>query len=254
MKTKNFFLILYFGLFSFSTFAQTYMESAETTVLEALQQVRSNEEGIDRQKAANHFEATLKTVLSKEKSWTYSFPELRKYINIETSRDKKIRTFSWDSRLGGSWHALRSLIQFKTDTKIHVLSFQDEKPIDEEEEGNDMFADAVILGIYPFEKGYLFEGFGTYGSGHHHKIVAYFELIDEKLVRKAIFENNEFIYVFKIPRKYDFDLKINVEEKTITHSEFVLDDDIGFFLPTGKKVLLTFDGKQFVKQLKKQKP
>lgn len=254
MKAKTVLLLLFINVFSFSMFAQTDMKSEEAKVLAALQQLRSNEEGVDRQKAAIDFEKTLKRVLSNEKSWTYKFPELQKYINIETSKDKKIRTFSWDSRLGGSWHALRSLIQFKSATKIHVLSFQDEKPIDEEEEGNNMFADAVILGIYPFEKGYLFEGFGTYGSGHHHKIIAYFELIDEKLVRKSIFENNEFIYVFKIPRKYKFDLKIDIENKTITHSEFVLDGDIGFFLPTGKKTLLTFDGKQFVKQIKKQKP
>jgi len=253
MKTKTFFSVLFLSMYSLAIFAQTNMKAEEEKVLAALTKLRSNTESIDREAAAIHFEKTLKTVLSKEESWNYKFPELRKYISVKTSKDKKIRTFSWDSLLGGSWHALRSLIQFKSDTQIHVVSFQDEKPVDEEDEGNDMFADAVILGIYPFEKGYLFEAFGTYGSGHHHKILAYFELVNEKLIKKSIFEDDKLIYVFKIARRYKFDLEVNIEKKIITHSEFLMNDD-GFFQPTGKTVLLTFDGKKFVKQVKEKKP
>lgn len=250
MKTKTIFLLLFLGFYSLSIFAQTDMKAEEEKVISILKKLRSYSENVDREATAIHFEKTLKTLLSKEESWSYNFPELRKYISVKTAKDRKIRTFSWDSLLGGSWHALKNLIQFKSDGKIHVISLQDEKPVDDEEEGNDMFADAVILGIYPFEKGYLFEGYGTYGSGHHHKIVTYFELIDEKLVKKVIFENDELIYVFKIPRKYTFDLEVNIENKIITHSEFIMDDDNGFFKPTGKKVILTFDGKKFIKQIK----
>jgi hypothetical protein len=235
-------------------FAQADMKAEEEKVLVALTKLRSKDSDIDRSAVAIQFEKTLKTVLSNKESWRYTFPELRKYINIETSKDKKIRTFSWDTLTGGSWHALKSLIQFESDNQIHVVSIQDEKPIDEEEEGNDMFADAVILGIYPFHEGYLFEGYGTYGSGHHHKILTYFELINDKLVRKTIFENDQSIYVFKIPRRYKFDLLVDIKTKTVTHSEFVFDDDEGFYKPTGKKVLLTFNGQQFVKQIKDKKP
>ncbi|WP_420571462.1 hypothetical protein [Kordia sp.] len=253
MKTKTFFLLLFLSLSSFSMFAQTDMKAEEAKVLSLLKQLRSKDENINREVVAIQFEKTLKTVLSKKESWNYRFPELRTYISVATSDDKKIRTFGWDSLTGGSWHALRSFIQFKFGDKIHVVSLQDEKPMDEEE-GNNILADAVILEIYPFGKGYLFEAYGTYGSGHHHKVLAYFELNQEALVRKAIFENDEVVYVFKIARKYKFDLLVNPEKATITHSEFLLDADSGFFLPTGKKVVLTFDGKQFIKQLKNEKP
>lgn len=249
MKTKTFFLLLLLSFSTCSMFAQTDMKVAEEKVLAALTKLRSKDADIDRSALAIQFEKTLRTVLSNEESWNYAFPELRKYINIETSKDRKIRTFSWDTLTGGSWHALKSLIQFKSGIKIHVVSIQDE-PVDEEEEGNDMFADAIIMGVYPFAKGYLFEGYGTYGSGHHHKILTYFELVNEKLVRKTIFENDESTYVFKIPRRYKFDLKVDVNTGTITHSEFVMDDDNGFFKPTGKQVLLTFNGKKFIKQIK----
>ncbi|WP_430410689.1 hypothetical protein [Kordia sp.] len=254
MKTKTFFLGFFLSLYSLSMFAQTDMKVAEEKVLAVLKKLRSKDPAIDRAAVAIQFEKTLKKVLSSKESWAYTFPELRKYINIETSKDNKIRSFSWDTLTGGSWHAINSLLQFESDTEIHVVSIQDEKPIDDEEEGNDMFADAVILGIYPFYKGYLFEGYGTYGSGHHHKILTYFELINEKLVRKTIFENDESIYVFKIPRRYKFDLHVNIKTKTVTHSEFMMDNDTGFFKPTGKKVLLTFDGNKFVKQVKNEKP
>jgi len=42
--------------------------------------------------------------------------------------------------------------------------------------------------------------------------------------------------------------------KTITHSEFVMDNDIGFYMPTEKQVILTFDGKKFNKTIKNKQP
>lgn len=254
MKAKTIFLLLFISFYSLSSFAQVNMKAEEEKVITILKKLRSNDPEMDRSVVAIQFETTLRAVLSNKESWDYKFPELRKYISVTTAEDKKIRTFGWDSLTGGSWHALKNLIQFKFDAEIHVVSIQDEKPIDEEEEGNDIFADAVILEIYPFANGYIFEGYGTYGSGHHHKVLTYYELMNEKLERKTIFENNESIYVFQIPRRHKFDLKVVVKNGSITHSEFLMDDDNGFYKPTGKKVILTFDGKKFVKQVKAEKP
>ena len=249
MKTKAFVLLLFLSFYSLSCMAQIDMEVEEVKVIAALKKLRSDDPNLDRNQAAIQFESTLKKVLLLKESWNYSFPDLRKYINIETSRDRKIRTFSWDSLTGGSWHALRNLIQFEVEDKLKVVSFQKENPTDEEE-GNDMFADAVILKMYRFHNGYLFEGFGTYGSGNHHKVIAYYELVNDELVRKSIFNNDKDIYVLMIPRRYKFDLKIDTYKGIITHSEYVMDDEIGFSKPTGKTVVLTFDGKKFIKQIK----
>jgi hypothetical protein len=254
MKAKTIFLLLFISFYSLSSFAQVNMKAEEEKVITILKKLRSNDPEMDRSVVAIQFETTLRAVLSNKESWDYKFPELRKYISVTTAEDKKIRTFGWDSLTGGSWHALKNLIQFKFDAEIHVVSIQDEKPIDEEEEGNDIFADAVILEIYLFANGYIFEGYGAYGSGHHHKVLTYYELMNEKLERKTIFENNESIYVFQIPRRHKFDLKVVVKNGSITHSEFLMDDDNGFYKPTGKKVILTFDGKKFVKQVKAEKP
>lgn len=248
MQIKTVVLMIFVSFYSLSSLAQIDMKAEETKVITALKKLRSDKSDLDRSKAALQFEQTLKKVLSYKESLNYPFSELQKYINIETSKDKKIRTFSWDNLSGGSWHALQNLIQFRTDNKLHVISFQKENP--NSEEGNDMFADAAILNIHRFYNGYLFEGYGTYGSGNHHKVIAYYELIDNKLVRKPIFETKKDIYALIIPRRYKFDLIIDATKGTITHSEYVMDDDIGFAQPTGKKVLLAFNGQQFVKQNK----
>jgi hypothetical protein len=231
------------------------MKAEEEKILAVLTKLRSNSQDIDREKAAIQFENTLKTVLSKEESINYKFTELRKYIDIKQSKDKKIRSFSWDSRMGGSWHTLETFIQHKTTNGLRVFSLQDKKMLDDEEQDeNEVYRDAIILNIYAFNEGYLFEGFGTHGSGHHHKVLMYYKIVNDTLERKEIFENNKSIYVFLIPRRYDFDLKVDVEKGIITHSEFVMDDEIGFYQPTDKKVLLRFDGNKFKKQLKSKKP
>ncbi|MEM6684668.1 MAG: hypothetical protein AAF617_02640 [Bacteroidota bacterium] len=252
MKTKRSILLLIFTTFSFVAFAQIDMKAEEEKLIETLKMLRTPDSETDMGKVAAQFETELTTLLRKKESWSYRFPELRKYIDIKRSSDRKIRTFSWDSRLGGSWHTLETRIQHETANGLQVFSLQNKKLVDDEEqEGNEVYRDAIIIDIHSFANGYVFEGFGTHGSGHHHKVLMYYELSGDTLVRKEIFENNESIYVLLIPRRYDFDLSFDFEAQTITHSEFKMDDEIGFYMPTGKKVLLTFDGKKFKKQLKK---
>lgn len=242
-------------VFSLTSYAQLYMKTAEADLVQILQKLRSPDVETTIVSVAEKFETTLKKLLKQEKSWSYTFPELRKYIDIKTSKDGLIRTFSWDSRMGGSWHDVRTLIQHQTTEGLRVSSLQNKKMLDDDEgqAEDEMYRDAAIIDIYTFHNGYLFEGIGTHGSGHHHKVLLYYELVNDTLKRKDIFENNQSIYVLLIPRKYDFDLNVDVNTKTITHSEYKLDDDIGFYLPTGKKVLLTFDGNTFKKQLKNKK-
>lgn len=252
MKTKLTILFVVITAFSFAAFAQTDMKTAEANLLQTLKKLRSPDTETDMSAIAIQFETTLTKLLKKKESWNYRFPELRKYIDIKRSSDKKIRTFSWDSRMGGSWHTLETLIQHETAKGLRVFSLQNKKALDDEEmEESEAYRDAVVIDIYSFANGYLLEGFGTHGSGHHHKVLMYYELKNDTLERKGIFENNQSIYVLLIPRRYDFDLLLDFESKTITHSEFVMDNEIGFYMPTGKKVVLTFDGSTFKKTIKK---
>ncbi|MEM6720956.1 MAG: hypothetical protein AAF611_16620 [Bacteroidota bacterium] len=251
MKTKIFFLVLLCSTFSLSAFAQIDMKVEEEKLLQVLKKLRSPDASLDLNKLSVQFENDMKAILKKEESWSYRFPELRKYIDIKQSKDKKIKTFSWDSRMGGSWHDLRTLIQHQTTAGLLVSSLQNKIALDDEEQSIDeAYRDAAIINIYTFHNGYLFEGIGTHGSGNHHKVLMYYELEGDALERKTIFENKQSIYVLLIPRRYKFDLEVDIEAKTITHSEYVLDNEIGFYMPTDKKVLLSFDGRTFKKTIK----
>jgi hypothetical protein len=241
MKTT--FAIFFLSLFYISLSAQTDIEIAEDTIVKALLKLRSNEQGIDKEAVANQFETLLTKALSKKESWEHRFSKLRKYINVKRSHDKKIRTFGWDSRLGGSWHTLITLIQYKTPTGVSVFSFQ-KKSDDFDYPAADAYRDAVVIDIYQLKKGYLLEAWGTHGSGHHHRIFAYYEFENGALVRKPAFAESKNYYVLVIPRRDKFGIEVNTQTEEISHYEFVLDDDIGFYKPTGKRKTVQLHIKQ----------
>ncbi len=237
MKTKTIFLLVFLGCYSLSSFSQSSIKAEEEKVIANLQKLRSNDPEMDLEEVVTQFETSLKTVLSNKESWDYPFTALSELIRMTVSPDKKIRTFGWDNRMGGSWHSLKTLVQYKTATGVAIFSFQEENE-EMDYDDDEVFRDVVIIEIYQIGKGYLLEGWGTHGSGHEHKILAYYEFENDQLQRKSAFEKGADLYVIQIPRRNDFELDVNTKTEEISHNEFVYDEEEGFYKPTGKRKIV----------------
>jgi len=189
------------------------------------------------------FKKQLAEQLTNPITFDNSLDSLSKYLNIKISADKQIKFYSWDDIGGGTWHNINCIAQFKTDSgKIIVQQLNTERAdsID--------FTDSGIYGVYEIfingMKYYLTFAAGTHGSGHQHKIVQVFSITSEKLVKcKSCFaDNNDLIIEFT--RSDKANLVFNEKTNEISYSEFKLDDDIGFYRPTGKIITLKLiDGK-----------
>ena len=157
MKAKTIFVLLFISLYSIAGFSQSSIKAEEEKVITILQKLRSNDPEMEFEEVVIQFETTLKILLSNKGSWNYPFTELSKKINIKISKDNKNRTFVWDSRMGGSWHTLKTLVQHKTTNRVAIFSFQKEsEDMDYEEE--DAFRDVVIIKIHQLKNSYLLEG------------------------------------------------------------------------------------------------
>ena len=97
---------------------------------------------------------------------------------------------------------------------------------------------------------YLTTGWGTHGSGMHHATIQIFEIVEGKLVTPQSFFNGQTYYAVEGVRKSKIELAYNPKTETISHNEFLLNEDEfdGFKIPTGKKVILKLVGDKFVKQ------
>jgi len=87
-------------------------------------------------------------------------------------------------------------------------------------------------------KYYLTFASGTHGSGHQHKIVQIFSIARDKLVKcNSCFSDNSDL-IIEYPRSDKANLIFNEKTNEISYSEFKLDDNIGFYRPTGKVITL----------------
>jgi len=103
---------------------------------------------------------------------------------------------------------------------------------------NSSFTDAIIYEIHELiiddKFHFLTIGWGTHGSGHHHKIVQIFKIENGNFVNcKKCFDFNENLVV-QAARIYKINVEYNSEKKEITHDEFVQNE--GFYLETGNSI------------------
>jgi len=61
---------------------------------------------------------------------------------------------------------------------------------------------------------------------------------------EGIFDGKTYL-VQEIPRVYKLDLAYDPETNYINYSEYKMNEDEGFYEPTGEKVSLRWDGEQF---------
>ncbi len=114
---------------------------------------------------SNHFILNSNS-LKNDSSITLVYALINKVL-YTTSKDNKIRIFSYDNLDGGPWHTYQSFLQFETHNnhcKFHVL--------------DTLSTDDMEVGYYKIHKlkskdksYYLLFGFGTQGGGFHHRII-----------------------------------------------------------------------------------
>lgn len=183
------------------------------------------------------FKRQLTEQLKNPITFDNSLDSLSKFLKIKTSADKQIKFYSWDDKEGGTWHNINCIAQFKTDNErifVQQLNTESSDSVD--------FTDSGIYEVYEIfingMKYYLTFASGTHGSGHQHKIVQVFSITYDKLVKcKSCFADNNDL-IIEYPRSDKANLVFNEETNEIFYSEFKLDDDIGFYRPTGKVITL----------------
>ena len=173
-----------------------------------------------------------------------SFDSLSKYLNIKTSADRKIKFYSWDDINGGTWHNINCLAQFKADNGNIIVQQLNTENIDSVD-----YTDSGIYDVFEIfinaTKYYLTFASGTHGSGHQHKIVQVFSIVSDKLIKcKSCFADNKDL-IIEYPRSDKANLVFNEKTSEISYSEFELDDDIGFYKPTGQVITLKLNKGKF---------
>ncbi|MGV6832061.1 MAG: hypothetical protein ACWA5P_10950 [bacterium] len=189
----------------------------------------------------------IKEVLTDSTSFDYPFSKLSEHVRIITSKDKKVRLFSWDELTGGSWHDMAVIAQFITkDQKVKAVFIDS----DISEEGTVGLTSAIQYELHEVlinnKTYYMCFGWGTFGSGHHHNSILIFDLENDTInpCETCISESYKLI---QAPRATKINLAYDEVLKQLSFNEFLYDDDIGFYQPTGKQVVLKLKNGTFIK-------
>lgn len=209
------------------------IKNAEKELIILSEKIRSFDSEINRYAIGVEFEKKLLTTLNLQNSWRYPFTELSKQITILSSKDSLIRTFAWDEMGGGSYHEMKSYIQYKNKDTLKIKDLRALEKVNG-------FRNAAIDQIVAFDNGYFVVGWGTFGGGAMHLIIAYYKFDNGILKSYPIFEDNKSEYGIEISRGDKFNLKINPELKQITFNETLSNEETGFYYQTGKLTTLRY--------------
>ena len=231
-------------------FPQAEMDSVEMRLISLRQDYLDSAYNFDdySYNLSDKFLTELKHDLVKyPETFDYKFDSLKTMMNIVISEDSLVKIYSWLQTIGGTWHDLQSVVQFKTGTGIDTISLNTNK---EAEVGG--YTDASYGKIQILKaksrKIYLITGWGTHGSGQHHKIIRAFTIENNRFVEEdSLFDGKQNI-VIEAPRSEDIKLVYDSKDKTITYNLYQWNDDIGYYEATDKNAILMWNGKKFVRQ------
>lgn len=181
---------------------------------------------------APRFKNHLKESLSNAQNFNLPLDSLSARIKIVKSEDANLIFYSWDEKTGGTWHDMTVFAQFKLNNgDVKIIQMDGNEGMAGE------FIDVIIYEIHEIKveakPHYLTIGWGTYGSGHHHAVAQIFRIEENNLKNcKNCFERNENL-VIMAPRSSEINLMFHPKNKKLTHNEFLLNEDTGFYKPTG---------------------
>jgi len=188
----------------------------------------------------------IEELLLQPNSFDHPFATLAKNIKIRVSPDKRLRVFSWDNNSHPYWRQVCSLAQYIDDkgkVRTRWLSVGDEFLTRE-------FTDVWIYGIHELGQGkdqrYMTIGKGTHGEGLHHLTIQLFDIDGKDLLRcQNCFETGEDYLVVQAVLIDHFNLMYNEEDMEISYSTFERDEATGFYIKTGERTKLRYNGASF---------
>jgi hypothetical protein len=159
----------------------------------------------------NYFEVDMATENFSAIHFAYSFIN---NLVVANSKDQRIRIISSDNLGGGSWHNYDSHIQlFDAQQVINTRQLE----IDNDE---------LDVGYYKIEQlehndstYYIAFGYGTEGSGNHHRVVKVYRIENDSIVVQPSFEGKSLLGIVS-RRAEDVELKYDPTTRAISYLEF----------------------------------
>lgn len=195
----------------------------------------------------NRFKKTLLTTLSNHESATIPFDSLAKTIHVTTSKDKKLRIFSWNELNGGNWHIYNSAYQYNENNK----SFSGFLRLENDSAQNPLFTDIIHFEIEDIEPNkYLVKGYGTHGSRQDFYVYRLLSFSDGKILDcNKCFDGKDKL-VFEKSRANKTKPIFDTKTKQISYPEMVPSlkdgEDTGFTEQSGKIIMLNYENGTFV--------
>ncbi len=184
--------------------------------------------------------ATLKEELPKA---------MRNKMTMVSSQDKKLKLYSWDSRMGGSNHYYENIAQYQTPDGVRAVDMRDSMTQDR---GSDFEGIATIYS-WSGKAIYLVRDYRILSARSRQERIRAFVLTDGRLKQLPLFKirserTHEISIIYdqiktsrRFPLKYMPEIHLSLDRQRLYVPSVANDDEM-----TGRYYVYEFDGEQFV--------
>ncbi len=155
------------------------LTAAEAALIHLLQKRSDAAEWEDRERFEKEFEAQFLLILKQRASFKYPFSQLP--IQSVDANDGKLKIYTWDTTLGGTWHNFAGIIQWFDDANnLNAKLLEDESALldPDLDATQNKWIGAIYAEVHPLRVNqqtcYLALGWTTWGNGTQAKMVEIF--------------------------------------------------------------------------------
>lgn len=213
----------------------TSIKELEQNVVDIYSNLIDNKVYRDKDSLIRELNSQLPILITHKESCNFRFDSLGKYIYITSSKDKRIRIFSWDEFSGGTYHFFTNYLQLKTrDNSCKII------PFDQSEESPEVSYTSIKTLIQNNKPYYFFFGSGTYGGGEKHEVLRIFEIKNDTITEcTQCYPSNKFILV-RSNRGQRIEINLDIERAELSYNQFEINPEYGVYSNKFNKITFKF--------------
>lgn len=189
--------------------------------------------------------AAVRALMDADPEMAHTFAELQDWLQVVSSPDGNLRVCSWSEKSGGTSSDMGAIAQVRLASGQLMYAQLDPDWNSGGPRTDVQYTEVYVLPHQGSDR-YLLLGVGSYGGGEYHRSARLLAIQEDTVQDVSRAFGEQALLELHIPRSSTVSLTYDPTTQTLTHPEYLDDEETGFSRPSGRIIIWRYQSGRFV--------